>query len=75
MVNDVYKSVLVPTLTKCIQSHATGLNLLSYRALRQLDENMVDTLPDSYPNYQIELTRKIVTLPVKPLKWFLVGYL
>jgi hypothetical protein len=74
MVNDVYKSVVEPIMNKYIQSQTSLVQLLSYRALGQLDNQMLDTLVGIYPDRQIELMRKIIALPVKPLEWLLAGY-
>ena len=74
MVNDVYKSVVAPILNKYIHSQTSLVQLLSYRALGQLDKQMLDSLAGIYPDRQIELMRKIVALPVKPLEWSLAGY-
>jgi len=74
MVIDVYKSVVAPILNKYIQSQSSLVQLLSYRALGQLDKKMLDNCARVYSARQIELMRKIIALPVKPLEWSLVGY-
>ena len=74
MENDVYKFGVLPIFNQYIQNQTRLARLLNYRGSGQLDKKLVNRLVGMYSEHQINMMKKVITLPVAPLKLFFAVY-